>query len=240
MIRKNCTECGNEFAVPEPEGLNSTWHRVALAVVNLCESCADLEEEAEREAEAAREAQRRKDRYAVNLADSGLPLDLQRLRFDDLDRDERAPAIDAARDWATGRRKGLVLSGSVGVGKTRIAATATNRMLVDRPVDWVSTARLIIQSKAKLGSGHHGEMERVLLNPRALVLDDIDKVRPTEFTREVIFEAIDSRMTNGLPLLITTNSSYADFAEQFLDSIASRVWGYCDGFGLEGPDRRKA
>jgi DNA replication protein DnaC len=239
VLTKQCAECGNDFDVELDADLNGKWARAALSWVTRCGDCVEAEEREENAKREKIEAHERQVTYEKRLAQSGLPSELQRLTFDMLDRDDdRREAIDAAEAWSRGEFKGMILSGQVGVGKTHIAAVAMMRLLWDQPCDWVRVGRLVIQSKAKLGGEQHGEMERVLLNTGALVLDDIDKVAPTPHTLELLFEAIDSRITEGQPLFITTNLHYDEFAETFKDSIASRVRGYCKGFGMTGPDRR--
>ena len=77
---------------------------------------------------------------------------------------------------------------------------------------------------------------------RTLILDDLDKVRPTVFAAESIFLAIDQSLTEERSLLVTTNWMPSEFAKQWPkphgDAIASRLVGYCELHRLTGQDRR--
>jgi DNA replication protein DnaC len=80
-----------------------------------------------------------------------------------------------------------------------------------------------------------------MTNPKlALVLDDIDKAKPTDFARDILFELIDERINNRASLLITTNMNSGEFAEAYGEAIASRVAGYCEAKRIDGDDRRQS
>jgi DNA replication protein DnaC len=76
----------------------------------------------------------------------------------------------------------------------------------------------------------------------ALVLDDADKIRPTEYGAERLFMAIDSRYQAGRGLLLTSNLDLEQLARKYPEphgeAIASRLVHYCEVFALEGEDRR--
>jgi DNA replication protein DnaC len=59
---------------------------------------------------------------------------------------------------------------------------------------------------------------------------------------EKLQAAIDGRMENGVPLLVTTNLSLRQIAEKYPqpegEAIASRLFGYCRAFRVDGVDRR--
>jgi DNA replication protein DnaC len=77
-----------------------------------------------------------------------------------------------------------------------------------------------------------------------LVLDDLDKTRPTPVAAEQLFLAIDHRIENRVPLAVTTNLSLAEIAtryeQPFGEAIASRLAGYCARHTITGVDRRMA
>lgn len=143
------------------------------------------------------------------------------------------------------RGSGLMLSGPVGVGKTHLAA-ATTGSLIRRGVitHWMSGPVLFARLSAGIGSDEHARVLRILTGPDALVLDDIDKTRPTAFGAENVFLAVDSRVSNLIPLLVTTNLGLDELAnhwpEPFGEAIASRLAGYCRHVRMTGADRRIA
>lgn len=203
-----------------------------------CDDC--IRESAEREAEAelARRAEAQRDRLAKRLKESGMPerhrVDLSMLNHD--------PAIlCAAEDWAV-NGGGLMLTGEIGRGKTTIAGAACWMRLRERPVLWTSAPLLFARLGTGLGTDQRDWAIDVLSSKRALVLDDIDKARPTEYGAEQVFLAVDQRVEHDAPLLVTTNLSPAQLAQKWPEpygpAIASRLVGYCKVVRVDGTDRR--
>jgi DNA replication protein DnaC len=145
--------------------------------------------------------------------------------------------------WATGEVLHVVLTGPFGVGKTTAAAVAAVRR-VERSewVRWTTAPSLLARLGYGMGSPECADALKTLEGRRALVLDDLDKVRPTEYGAEQVFNAIDSRLTKGGGLLVTTNLTPAELATRWPDpygpAIASRLGGECRVVQLQGNDRR--
>jgi DNA replication protein DnaC len=148
----------------------------------------------------------------------------------------------AARSWARGERRGLALTGSVGVGKSYMAAAAAWARMEHGPLRWVFVPRLFNRLALAFDNEQRREALDLLVQTGGLVLDDIDKTRPTENAAEQLLCAIDERVTAGAPLLVTTNLTLSALADRFPDpygeAIVSRLVGYCEVFAIEGPDRR--
>lgn len=162
----------------------------------------------------------------------------------------RSAAIDAAVRWSQGKIGGLVLAGRVGIGKSRIAAVAAQSLIYHRvdaqrlgdqaiaPIRWVSVPRLIRDSRGDYGTDARRDAEKIMHGMGGLVLDDIDKVKPTELALDLIFESLEIRIGNGSPLLVTTNKRFPELQDQLGDPIASRIAGNCEGYRIVGEDRR--
>jgi DNA replication protein DnaC len=150
------------------------------------------------------------------------------------------PATDAAARWARGDLPGLCLTGPVGVGKSWLAAAAAWERLQTYGVRWVSAARLMAQIRSGFNSKAKARADEIITGTCAIVLDDLDKVNPTEYGREVMFAAIDGRVEEGAPLLVTTNKAMSEIGEQLGDAIMSRLAGYCQVVRMVGDDRRVA
>jgi DNA replication protein DnaC len=84
------------------------------------------------------------------------------------------------------------------------------------------------------------EAVRVLTGAGAVVLDDLDKCRPTDYGREQLFAAVDAREQAEAPLLVTTNLTPSEIGEQFGDALMSRLAGYCRVVEVGGDDQRLA
>lgn len=226
-----CPGCREPAHVDWPEGLTpgvgqiGAWHEACLEA-----------DQAERE-----EAEHRQ-RIKHLLDTSGMPPEL-RQKAAHATFSERLSGL--ATDWASGERKHVLLVGPVGVGKTTLAVRAgLLRIAKQGPVRYLKVARLV----SLVGNGQHGHQQdaaaAILKGKHALILDDVDKARGTEYAAEQLLDGLDTRIERGAPLLITTNLTPAELAnrwpEPYGESIASRLGGECLPVHMTGEDRRLA
>jgi DNA replication protein DnaC len=211
----------------------------------VCEICIVQAERDEQERQAASDAAQHAATHLSRLRASGLAEPRWPWHLDNLDTSGRSRALDAARRWVTGDLSGLLLTGGVGVGKSTIAAAALVARAHTSPIQWMDAHRLIRDLQAGFNSPERERAQRLLDGGKrapALVVDDLDKVRPTEYAAEAIFSLIDSREAHRRPLLITTNLRPAELAAKwpapFGEAIGSRHRGYCVTLELTGGDRR--
>jgi DNA replication protein DnaC len=232
MIDVTCAGCGKELTL-EIEG-ESRWLRMMAQHIH-CHECAVEQErlEAERERKAARESRRSR---------CHLP---ERLRGQLLEhfsaRSGQGAAVAAASEWASQKAAhGLMLTGPTGTGKTSIAAAACWTRLERWPCAYASVARTMARLGASFTDEGRAEAVRVLTGAGAVVLDDLDKCRPTDYGREQLFAAVDAREQAEAPLLVTTNLTPSEIGEQFGDALMSRLAGYCRVVEVGGDDQRLA
>ncbi len=242
VIKGPCTDCGAPVSreVPASGFGSGLLQRLPL----ICEECvarAEREEAAEAEqVRAARNARTRAERVRA----SGVPEHLWAFRFEDVElKPELEAACRLARRWGTGEVNGALLVGPVGVGKSRLAVAAANEMLMRRRVRFFSAPMIL----ARLGSGDFGSAVRedvltALTGTLPLIIDDLDKARPSPYAAEVMFLAVDTRADGAAPLMVTTNKRLSELAEQWPDpygaAIASRL-SLLEGARADGADRRR-
>jgi DNA replication protein DnaC len=234
-----CVGCGWRDRRLVPKGLTGWIREFACSREHLCETCwaTGRRDEAQIAEQREREAAHRETQHRIRI--SGIPDPLRTASLVDLDLHQ---PIDDARRWARRELAGLLLTGSVGAGKTHTAAAAAVAALQTRKVIWCSVPTLL----AHLSMEHKAEQHLAALNALtgtgALVLDDLDKARPTDYGAERIFAAIDSRTAAGAQLLVTTNLELSEIATRYPqpygEAIASRLAGYCTWHHIDHPDRR--
>jgi DNA replication protein DnaC len=245
-LTKPCGRCG--VAVTRsvyPAG--TTFGDIERATAMFCDACttdldAEEAEEAEREAVAAEAERRRRIFEAANIPPIFRDATFERCRRDGVPEH----AVAAAERWGAGDLRGLLLVGPVGVGKSTLAAAAVSARIAGtaRAAFWLTAPEMF----AALGSGFENPTrDRVLTtlqSGRALVVDDVDKGRPTAYGAEQIYLAIDQRIVRQAPLLVTSNLDLEElrdrWPEEYGPAIVSRLVGHCELIAIKGPDRRLA
>lgn len=99
--------------------------------------------------------------------------------------------------------KGLLLYGTVGTGKSHVAACIANE-LIDNGHSAFMTNFATIANELQ-GTFEKQKYIDSLNRYDLLILDDLGIERKTEFMQEQVFNVIDARYRSGLPFIITTN-----------------------------------
>lgn len=241
MLTGTCRDCPAEVSRERASG---HWAEFLNGLPLVCAACSEAEERREQEDERRENAIREEETHRRRLQASGLPAPLQRRGLADLDHGHRGNVLAAAARWVGGDLAGLLLTGGVGVGKTTIAAAAVVDRTRREPVAWVSAHQLIRDLQAPFESPERRRAQELIDGRRAqaVAIDDLDKVRPSEFAAEAVFGLIDSCEAHGRGLLITTNLRPAELAQKwpapYGEAIGSRLRGTCAAFALAGQDRR--
>ena len=88
----------------------------------------------------------------------------------------------------------------------------------------------------------------IFLNVDLLILDDVGKERVTEWRLEKLFEILNNRYENNLPIVFTSNYSLEVLPQKLsisknntdvAESIVSRIYEMCRGIPMNGLDYRK-
>ena len=106
-------------------------------------------------------------------------------------------------------KKGVILVGNNGVGKTHLACSIANRFIEKGiPVIYGTLINLLAELRNSYEIDNNiSEMEIIKLyeNVDLLIIDDLGKEKPSEWGLEKLFTIINSRYENNLPVIITTN-----------------------------------
>ena len=139
------------------------------------------------------------------------------------------------------KRKGLLLFGGVGVGKTYASACIANALIEKGYPCMVTNFPRLIRTMEDLRQGRQDFLDN-LNDYQLLVIDDLATERNTEYMQEFVFQIIDARQQSGLPLIVTTNLTSEELKNpQNIDKkrIYSRLMQMCVPIEIQGVDRRK-
>ena len=147
-------------------------------------------------------------------------------------------------------KKGLILVGNNGVGKTHLACSIANELIENGiPVIYGTLINLLAELRNSYDTENNiSEMEIIKLykNVDLLIIDDLGKEKPGEWGLEKVFTIINSRYENNLPVIITTNYNQNSLLERLslngeietAKSIISRLYEMCYLVKIDDIDHR--
>ena len=137
--------------------------------------------------------------------------------------------------WNERGSKGLWVTGSHRIGKTRAAFTALRRALLrGRTVDAVSSVRLGMKLCMSSRDGREEEIDRIC-KVGVLFLDDLGKEQQTGPVMEGMYLIAEGRLANKLPTLITSNSfQQASIMDERIIATYARFAESCDVHEVQG------
>jgi len=126
---------------------------------------------------------------------------------------------------------GLLIYGEPGNGKTHTVSCIANALLNNGvPAICVNISGLLnrIQETYK-NHGKEGEADilRGLANADLLIIDDLGTESISDWSVSKVYNIIDNRYRNGLPLIITTNLKLAELKETYHERTYDRLLEMC-------------
>lgn len=247
LFSATCPFCGNRKA--------EKWRINERVLYEPC-SCDEYRQARDKydaKSDAIRDEQHRiemidsKLRYYENLANKLLEESRLGRRFkertfetfnSDTFHDAFSKAYRYAETFGDNDGEGIMFLGSVGTGKTHLAAAIANYVISEYgvPVRFITAIELF--STLRDFENKKNAIEEIKDVP-LLIIDDLGKEKITEWNREKLFEIINYRYENYLPVIITTNEDANEVEKNIGEAAHSRVCEMCKGIAMEGKDYRK-
>lgn len=167
-------------------------------------------------------------------------LALLKKTFATFEQGRQPEAFETARAFAEHPQGTLALFGSYGVGKTHLLAAVANEFgNGEKPCLYVSAITLFetIQERIQQHREYHDLLKRAIHTP-LLLIDDLDKVKPSEFRESIYYLLIDKRRLAGRPLGLSCNVSPPELKRWIGEAACSRLMMELCPVEMQGPDYR--
>ena len=135
--------------------------------------------------------------------------------------------------------KGLLFFGSVGVGKSFLAACICNALIDNGYTAYMTNLSRL--DKQIFSAKDKQEVIDGLERFDLLVIDDFGIERQTDYMNENVYAVIEARRGSGLPMILTTNLTAEQLSagqDEVKNRIMSRLKEVCIPIQFTGQDRR--
>jgi DNA replication protein DnaC len=219
------------------ERSTAVWKRAVRGGRTPEQVAADEALLAEFEAESARQdEQERRSKLRAKIAGLGMPITASDVELLVEDKLQDTKCLQSVRAWlgAARTKPWLVLSGTVGRGKTMAAAwvlTKHNGLYVGaRELERVFAARY----------GDEVEGQRTYTDCGGLVIDDVGRERDADGMSAALLDLVDYRRGQRQSTILITNFSRKQFSERYPDErLQSRLSECALWIADAGPDLRR-
>lgn len=260
-VAKYCSFCGAEL---EQASFCSNGQTIYFPGYKPC-GCEQAQTEAEREKAEKRKIisleehrlkeERRKERIKNLFGNSGMSqralecsLDKYQITF------ENSEAVKVCNEYISdfdiisrSNRNGLYITGPCGVGKSHLAFSIANS-LIEKGNSVIAMTMidllLKIRSSYKVDNKKEEDILKIYEDCTLLVIDDLGKEKPTEWTLQMVYSIIDRRYNAKKPVIVTTNFNANELMEVFGNSsisqaIIDRLFEICRYVPIEGESFRR-
>lgn len=114
----------------------------------------------------------------------------------------------------------LILSGSVGLGKSHLAVGVMRERRCGR---FITQNTLLLKLRERYRSDYAEDVLEKCKSARFLVLDEFGSMTGSRDELPALYEIINHRHGEQLPMVLTTNIAFDQFSEVFGDKIADRL-----------------
>lgn len=136
--------------------------------------------------------------------------------------------------------RGLILYGDTGTGKSTFAAMVANAVIDKGYRAFMTNFEQI--EKNLWDAEKKAVYMRELLSWDLLVLDDLGAERKNEYMQGIVYNVIDGRIRQGLPVVVTTNLTSDELSktdDMGCKRIYERLMRHCLPLNVDGPNYRR-
>lgn len=128
------------------------------------------------------------------------------------------------------RRNSILFCGQVGSGKTHLGtAICSNLMNLNIPVIYMAYRNTVTRLKQEIVDAKEYDKDiGQYIKARVLYIDDLLKGKITESDINIMYEIINYRYMNNLPIIVSTEKSLEQLLD-FDEAIGSRILEMCRG-----------
>jgi DNA replication protein DnaC len=156
--------------------------------------------------------------------------------------EQNEQAWQACYDIACGKRKkGVLLKGGRGIGKTHLAAAVINWLAgKGKRVYFGNMVKLIKKVQDSFNTGTESVINR-FLDCDVLVLDDLgaETVKNEGWLKSLLYEILNTAYEDDKVVIITTNLENLSMTDRYGDTITSRISEMCEWIEYSDKDHRR-
>ncbi len=145
-------------------------------------------------------------------------------------------------DSMVAKRQGLLFYGDIGTGKTYAAACIANE-LMENEIAVLSTSFVKVLEKLRSDPNFESSLIERMHKAKLVIFDDLGAERSTDYALEKVYNIVDSRYRDELPVIYTTNLDVKVMKEEpniRLARIYDRIFETCFPIRFTGKSWRKA
>lgn len=156
----------------------------------------------------------------------------------------RRHAEEYARDFSPGQSRNLIFYGKTGTGKTLLSGCIAHAIMAGgHSVLYVTSCGLheLFRLRQFADDTRRDGVERkaaALRSVDLLIIDDLGTEHDTPYNRTNLFDLVNHRTGNHLPVITSTNLSIAELRRRYDDRIFSRLAARADIIEIVGSDQR--
>ena len=240
---KKCEFCGKELI---PVGLDYLYVNISYDCIQYERCTCDKAQEYWKEKDK-QEYEIEKRKYFRNIINKIYKQNYMERKFQNLNFENfninsgNEIAVKVVKDYTNKcatvmQKKGLIITGESGLGKTHLAASIANKLIEKDKI--VLMRRLptlldMIKETFRDNMKSENELIEIYSNVDMMIIDDLGT--------EKMYTIVQNRIENGLPIIITTRFDKEGLIERFsqsqdeqlVDAIISKLYQICYGITLK-------